>query len=710
MSITPIRKGNKSDRTKNIIRLATTAVAAPWIISFGSAAHATPTYTGVPLYTLTQPTWASYANPGWAGDGFAAGSGVAISNGYTHAMLWPGGNPAVDLNPTGFYFSYLSMVNGAQEVGSAQAASTPGGNNTAFLWSGTAASAVNLNPSWANNSAASGIAGSEQVGYASGTSTGSNDHAVLWTGTAASAVDLNPSGFVNSSASGTDGVHQVGDGSGPTTSNLTHALLWSGTAASAIDLNPSGFTFSNAGGVSGTQQVGTGYGPSTGTDQNGFPLDHALVWNGTAASAVDLNPTGFSQSYANATNGSIQVGYGYENNDNHALLWSGTAASAFDLNTGLPAAYGFVSAQAFRVNAAGDIWGIGYTPYFGYAVEWVPGAADVWTNNTGNGLWDNGTSTNWNNNVNSFQAGDNVFFTDINNGFYSVTLNTTVSPASTTVDNESGDYIITGTGNISGSGSVTKIGSRTLTLHTVNTYTGGTTIAEGTLIAAVNGAIPNGSVSITGGTLQLARSTGLAKFTSLSISGGGTFDLTNNHVIINYAGTPDPISSIAARLKSGFNNGAWNGPGINSSTAATTPGYSLGYADSADPGNPAGLSSGQIEIKYTLLGDADLNGTVNGVDFGILAANFNHSVSRWDQGDFNYDGIVNGIDFTALAANFNKAASGAAGLSDLSDPALVAFAQVNGLMADVPEPTLSGAVVAIAACAIHQRRRRFLAK
>jgi hypothetical protein len=138
------------------------------------------------------------------------------------------------------------------------------------------------------------------------------------------------------------------------------------------------------------------------------------------------------------------------------------------------------------------------------------------------------------------------------------------------------------------------------------------------------------------------------------------------------------------------------------------PGYGIGYADSADPGNPAALPSGTIEVAYTILGDADLNYIVNGIDFGILAANFNKSVSRWDQGDFNYDNIVNGIDFADLAANFNKGASGAAvGPTALSDPAIVAFAEANGLMADVPEPAF-GALALVAAGGFFARRARRL--
>ena len=80
---------------------------------------------------------------------------------------------------------------------------------------------------------------------------------------------------------------------------------------------------------------------------------------------------------------------------------------------------------------------------------------------------------------------------------------------------------------------------------------------------------------------------------ALSITATGKLDITNNHLFINYGSGADPIASIAAMIKSGFNGGAWNGTGIESSAAAANSGsYGIGYADSADPGNPAGLSSG----------------------------------------------------------------------------------------------------------------------
>jgi hypothetical protein len=171
-------------------------------------------------------------------------------------------------------------------------------------------------------------------------------------------------------------------------------------------------------------------------------------------------------------------------------------------------------------------------------------------------------------------------------------------------------------------------------------------------------------------------------------------------MFINYgAGNSSPIASIKALIQSGYNGGTWNGSGINSTGAAATPGYGIGYADAKDPGNPAGLSSGTIEIRYTLLGDANLDGLVNGADFGILAANFNKSATSWDQADFNYDGLVNGADFGDLAANFNKGATSPAEWAQV-----VAFAQANGLMTDVPEPIGLSSLGALAVGLLVRRR------
>jgi autotransporter-associated beta strand protein len=258
-----------------------------------------------------------------------------------------------------------------------------------------------------------------------------------------------------------------------------------------------------------------------------------------------------------------------------------------------------------------------------------------------------------------------------------------------------------------GDGGFASEGSGTTTLLGVNTYDGSTKVLSGTLVIGVNGALPDGGVAITGGTLQLGASTGLAQMTSLSITGNGVLDVNNNHLIITY-GSSDPITTIAGYIASGYNGGNWNGPGIISSAALTNASgllYGVGYADGAD-GVVAGLTSGQIEVTYTLLGDANLDGVVNSADFNILAANFNQSITGWDQGDFNYDGLVNSADFNELAANFNQGVSGA-DVSAGDVAALDAFAAANGvsLAANVPEPT-AVELIALAGAGLLIRRRR----
>jgi arabinogalactan endo-1,4-beta-galactosidase len=210
----------------------------------------------------------------------------------------------------------------------------------------------------------------------------------------------------------------------------------------------------------------------------------------------------------------------------------------------------------------------------------------------------------------------------------------------------------------------------------------------------------------TGANVTLAGS-GLVLQTG-SLTNTGTIDIGPNAIIINYGSGFDPIASIAAMIQSAYDGGAWNGTGITSSAArANAASYGVGFADSADPGNPAGLASGQIEILYTLLGDANLDGKVNGADFAILATNFNAAASgpsAWDQGDFNYDGKINGADFAALAANFNQGTTIAVAHADAA--ALAAFMTAHDLSTSVPEAAAPSLLLAGSAMLARQRRTR----
>ncbi len=254
-------------------------------------------------------------------------------------------------------------------------------------------------------------------------------------------------------------------------------------------------------------------------------------------------------------------------------------------------------------------------------------------------------------------------------------------------------------------GSIEKTDNGILLLTGRNSFSAAT-IDAGILIAGDPGALPTGvAVAIQPtGTLQLSPNVGGQNLSSLTISTGGQFDISNNHFILTYSSS-DPLSTIAGYIKSGYNNGGWNGLGIISSAAAANHAYGVGYADGKD-GVVAGLSSGQIEVKYTLLGDANLDGTVNGSDFSILAANFGKGVTNWDQGNFLFSSSVNGADFSALAANFGQGDSGADAQVTAADwSALNAFAAANGLSLAVPEPASAGLLL-FSTLAVLKRRRR----
>jgi hypothetical protein len=177
---------------------------------------------------------------------------------------------------------------------------------------------------------------------------------------------------------------------------------------------------------------------------------------------------------------------------------------------------------------------------------------------------------------------------------------------------------------------------------------------------------------------------------------GGQLDITNTRLFIDYGNGPDPIASIEQWIANGYYN--LSGPQIISSAIAADDAlsglsYGIGYADGAD-GVVAGLPSGEIEIMFTLLGDANLDGTVNAEDFTQFSHNLGQS-GPWDDGDFNYDGTVNAEDFTLFSHNLGQSAADAGVLNS-----------ANGInLANVPEPASAGMTV-IAGLGILRRRRR----
>jgi hypothetical protein len=146
--------------------------------------------------------------------------------------------------------------------------------------------------------------------------------------------------------------------------------------------------------------------------------------------------------------------------------------------------------------------------------------------------------------------------------------------------------------------------------------------------------------------------------TSVSMpSSGAELDLTDGFFVRR--GTTN-TAFYTTRITTGYNAGAWNGLGINSSTAAASAiGDGVGIAQASDLFNGGGgtiaginLGANDILMRYTLYGDANLDGTVNLIDFNRLASSFGNIGTNWTKGNFNYDNTTNLLDFNLMAANF----------------------------------------------------------
>lgn len=166
-----------------------------------------------------------------------------------------------------------------------------------------------------------------------------------------------------------------------------------------------------------------------------------------------------------------------------------------------------------------------------------------------------------------------------------------------------------------------------------------------------------------GGTINLpANGNSVIRASQLSVA--GKLDLSNNTMILDYSGS-SPLSSVKGHLASGRNGGTWNGStGIISSSVVGVASSSLGYGEASTIlGASGGTFAGQtvdgtaILIRFTKLGDANLNRTVDAADFVLLSNNFGASNSSWTQGNFNYDTTTDAADFVLLSNNFGATMS-----------------------------------------------------
>jgi autotransporter-associated beta strand protein len=148
-----------------------------------------------------------------------------------------------------------------------------------------------------------------------------------------------------------------------------------------------------------------------------------------------------------------------------------------------------------------------------------------------------------------------------------------------------------------------------------------------------------------------------------ALSDAGTLDLGGNDMDV----VGGSLSTINGLVASGSNGLTWQGgSGITSAAAAANPLTALGVIQNNQDGTAlfgsASLatlfdgiapSPSDILIKYTYQGDANLDGKVDGTDYGAIDNGADTGLTGWRNGDFNYDGAINSLDYTLIDNAYN---------------------------------------------------------
>jgi hypothetical protein len=157
---------------------------------------------------------------------------------------------------------------------------------------------------------------------------------------------------------------------------------------------------------------------------------------------------------------------------------------------------------------------------------------------------------------------------------------------------------------------------------------------------------------------------------TLSLTGTGTLDLSSNDLVVHTT----PLATIDGYVASGYNHGSWTGFGITSSAAAADAAHlhALGTVDNnLSSGGTTTLFNGNKPfdlltplandtiIKYTYVGDANLDGKVDGSDYSLIDGGYasHGSLTSWYNGNFNYDAVVDGSDYALIDNSFNNQGS-----------------------------------------------------
>jgi hypothetical protein len=346
---------------------------------------------------------------------------------------------------------------------------------------------------------------------------------------------------------------------------------------------------------------------------------------------------------------------------------------------------------------------VGNTPYLNLTATIygdIPAVTYQWNSPSG-GSWE--TAANWNPAgvpSSSDIANFNLSANPVTAPGYSVSINTATDAVETlNIESDKVTFAMASTNTTSSQLSV--VGTLTVAQPPANAS--GTTYGFLNIINAGSGTRtyvePNSIVvGPSGGIGQLNIGSGVLvnNATSVTIGAGSSLILQKGAILItptlniagffnNWTGTVDITASaldlpgsnlliVNSQVASGYNQAGgakWNGPGITSSTAAADSRHitAVGVIQNNQSGSPLYGSGGSIApifdgffspaagdilVKYTYFGDANLDGKVDGSDYSLIDNGYINGLSGWYNGDFNYDGTIDGSDYALIDNAFNN--------------------------------------------------------
>jgi T5SS/PEP-CTERM-associated repeat protein len=269
-------------------------------------------------------------------------------------------------------------------------------------------------------------------------------------------------------------------------------------------------------------------------------------------------------------------------------------------------------------------------------------------------------------------------------------------------------------GGLANNGTITVTGGQTVTpaapapsLIVAGGLDGTGTLTVGAGAAADTAYVSQQSLRVSdGGIVRMRNSTGAPSVSvvkSLQLDRGGSVDIGNNALVIDYPAGASPLTSVRSAIVAG-----------SLTSSALTPSKAIGYAEAGDVllfsngatsdtflGSTVDRTS--VLVRYTLAGDANLDGSVDFLDLSRLAQNYNAAggTRTWSSGDFNNDGIVDFNDLAKLAQNYNTALP----TGSIAGAPAGFTADLAQAFASVPEPSVA-VFALVMTCGLTLGRRR----